>query len=135
MSENVVRPKLVLAEASAALSWYAEHLGAREVSRYQLGGSLVFAEMDVLGTRMTVKDADDADPVPVPGPLLDVVLEDPDTLAARMVAAGAEVVFSVADQPYGARGGRVRDPFGVQWLLQTPVTMSPEEVRAAFGEP
>ncbi len=134
MSENAVRPKLVLPDAAAALDWYAQQLAAREVTRYDLGGSVVFAEMEVLGTRVTLKDADDADHVPAPGPLLDVVLEDPDGLAARMVAAGAEVVFPVDDQPYGARGGRVRDPFGVQWLLQTPVTMSPEEVRAAFGE-
>jgi PhnB protein len=134
MSENAVRPKLVLADASAALGWYAEQLGAREVSRYVIAGSLVFAEMEVLDTRVTLKDADDADPVPVPGVLLDVVLDDPDTVAERMVAAGAVVVFPVADQPYGARGGRLRDPFGVQWLLQTPVTMSPDEVRAAFGE-
>jgi PhnB protein len=62
------------------------------------------------------------------------VVDDPDTLAARMVTAGAEVVFPVADQPYGARGGRVRDPFGVQWLLQTPVTMTPEEVQRAIDE-
>lgn len=55
-----------------------------------------------------------------------------DTVAARMVEAGATVVFEIADQPYGARGGRVQDPFGVQWLLQTPVTLSPDEVQAAI---
>jgi len=35
----------------------------------------------------------------------------------------------MSDQPFGGRWGRVRDPFGIQWLLQTPVTMSPEEIQ------
>ena len=49
-----------------------------------------------------------------------------------MVGAGGETVFEVAEQPYGARGGRVRDPFGHEWLVQTPVTMSPDETEAAL---
>ena len=72
--------------------------------------------------------------MPRPGPILDCVVDDPDAVAARMVEAGGEVVFPVADQPYGARGGRVRDPFGVQWLLQTPVTMTPDKVQRALDE-
>lgn len=130
---NAVRPKLSVHDAAAALRWYADQLGAQEAVRYDVGGRIVFAEMSVLGTSVTLKDEDDADPSPRttggPGPVLDVVTDEPDAIAARMVAAGAETVFEVADQPYGARGGRVRDPFGVQWLLQTPVTMSPEELR------
>jgi len=33
------------------------------------------------------------------------------------VAAGAPVVFPIADQPYGMRQGRVADPFGHHWLI------------------
>ena len=33
------------------------------------------------------------------------------------MAAGAEVVYPLADQFYGERGGRLRDPFGQQWML------------------
>jgi PhnB protein len=134
MSHNAVRPKLALSGASDALQWYADVLDADIGDRYQAGEQVVFAELVVLGTTVTLKDADAADPVAQPGPILDCVVEDPDALAARMVAGGAEVVFPVADQPYGARGGRVRDPFGVQWLLQTPVTMTPEEVQRAIDE-
>lgn len=35
----------------------------------------------------------------------------------RAVASGAEVVYPLADQFYGERGGRLRDPFGQQWML------------------
>lgn len=133
MAPNQIRPKLVLSDAAAAIDLYREVLGATELSRYTHEGRLVFAEIEVNGTVITLKDADDHDPVAEPGPLLDVVDPDPDSTADALVAAGAQVVFPVQDQPYGARGGRVRDPFGVQWLLQTSVTMSPEEFREAFG--
>ena len=133
---NSVRPKLVVHDAAGALRWYAAHLDAVEVVRYEGDGSIVFAELTVAGTSITIKDEDATDPSPrttgAPGPLLDVVTAEPDALAARMVGAGAEVIFPVEDRAYGARGGRVRDPFGVQWLLQTEVTMSPAEVRAAL---
>jgi PhnB protein len=35
----------------------------------------------------------------------------------------------MSDQPFGGRWGRVRDPFGVQWLLHAEPTMSEDEVR------
>ncbi len=43
--------------------------------------------------------------------------EDVDAAWKRAVAAGAEVVYELADQFYGERGGRLRDPFGHQWML------------------
>lgn len=129
MTENSIRPKLVVPDAAAALDFYRDVLGGRERARYTHGSSVVFAELEVFGTVLTLKDADDHDPVTHPGPLLDVVHEDPDTIVAAIADHGGEVVFAVADQPYGARGGRARDPFGVQWLVQTPLSLSPEEVQ------
>jgi PhnB protein len=134
MSHNAVRPKLVLSGASDALRWYADVLGAELGDSYQAGDRVVFAELVVLGTTVTLKDTDQADPVAQPGPILDCVVDDPDDVATRMVEAGGELLFPVADQPYGARGGRVRDPFGVQWLLQTPVTMTPAEIQQAIDQ-
>jgi PhnB protein len=135
MSHNAVRPKLVVNGGSGALSWYADALDADLGERYEMEGRVVFADLVVLGTTVTLKDADQADSVSSPGPILDCVVDDPDGIAARMVAAGGEVVFPVADQPYGARGGRVRDPFGVQWLLQTPLALSPDEVQRSLEQP
>ncbi|MDQ4051772.1 MAG: VOC family protein [Actinomycetota bacterium] len=134
MSHNAVRPKLVVSGGSAALRWYADVLGAEIGQHYEAGDRTVFAELVVLGTTVTLKDADVTDPVATPGPILDCMVDDPDSLASRMVEAGGEVVFPVDDQPYGARGGRVRDPFGVQWLLQTPLTLSADEVQRSIDE-
>src|SRR5206468_9310325 len=36
---------------------------------------------------------------------------------SRAVEAGAEVIFPLTNQFYGHRDGRVRDPFGHEWLL------------------
>ncbi|MBD0324552.1 MAG: VOC family protein, partial [Aldersonia sp.] len=65
---------------------------------------------------------------------------DVDATWDRVIAAGAEVVFPLADQFYGLRGGRVRDPFGQQWILSQRIEeLSAAEVdrRAAefFGQP
>jgi PhnB protein len=133
MSPNQVRPKLVMADAAAALDFYAQVLGAHEVVRYDVEGRIVFAETEVFGTRITLKDADQHDPVPQgPGPILDVILSDPDRVADAILEGGGSVVFEMSDQPFGGRWGRVRDPFGVQWLLRTEPTMSADEIRDAL---
>ena len=50
-----------------------------------------------------------------------MVVEDPDTVFARAIAAGAGVVWPVADQPYGWRVGRIVDPFGHHWEIGKPL--------------
>jgi PhnB protein len=64
--------------------------------------------------------------------------EDVDLTWERAIAAGAEVVYPLADQFYGERGGRLRDPCGQQWMLSQRIEhVSHEEMnrRAAsfFG--
>jgi len=130
MTTNQVRPKLVLTDTDAALRFYARALDAEQIARYDVEGSVVFAEMEVFGTRVTLKDADDTDPAPTgPGPILDVVHEDPDAVATAILDAGGSDVFPMSEQPFGGRWGRVRDPFGVQWLLHTETTMSAEDIQ------
>ena len=51
---------------------------------------------------------------------------------------GAEEVYPMADQFYGDRAGRVRDPFGHHWIIATRVREVPEEemaeaFKAMFG--
>lgn len=140
MSENqtLLTPKLVVHDADAAIAFYQTALGATLSQRYTAGDQVVYALLEVLGHPVELKDEDTHDPSPTtlgrPGVLLSVTTEDPDGLAQAMLDAGAETVFEVADQPYGARGGRVRDPFGHEWLVQTPITMSPEQIQAAMDQ-
>jgi len=46
-----------------------------------------------------------------------LIVADPDAVAAQAVAAGAEEIYPVADQNYGYRLGRVKDPFGHHWEI------------------
>lgn len=130
--------KLVVRDADAAIAFYRDALGARQTQRYTMGRAVVYAQMELLGTTVSLKDEDQHDPSPTtlgrPGVLFEVTTDDPDGLARTVLAAGGTVVFEVADQPYGARGGRVRDPFGHEWLIQTPLTMPPEQIQAAMDQ-
>jgi PhnB protein len=65
--------------------------------------------------------------------------EDVDAAWERAVGAGAEVIYSLEDQFYGERGGRLRDPFGQQWMMSQHIEdVSAEEMRrraaAFFGQ-
>jgi PhnB protein len=42
---------------------------------------------------------------------------DVDAAWQRAVSAGASVIHPLEDQFYGDRAGRLRDPFGQQWML------------------
>lgn len=55
--------------------------------------------------------------------------EDVDAVRRRALAAGAEIIYQLADQFYGERGGRLRDPFGQQSMLsQRTEDLSVEEM-------
>ena len=40
-------------------------------------------------------------------------------VAAAMEAGGASGIYPIEDHEYG-RGGRLRDPWGIQWMLMRP---------------
>jgi PhnB protein len=46
---------------------------------------------------------------------------DVDVLCERAVARGATMVFPVADQFYGERSGRIRDPWGHEWRVTATI--------------
>lgn len=116
-----VTPRLVVDGAASALEWYESVLGARVGDRYEdPTGKVVHAELVLGGSRVTLKDADPTDVAPPSLGGTPVLLmldsEDVDALCERMVEAGGEVIFPIGDHEDG-RGGRVRDPFGHQWMI------------------
>ena len=69
--------------------------------------------------------------------LLATYWPDVDAAWERALAAGAEVVYPLADHFYGERGGRLRDPFGQEWMLaaRTELLLAAEvHARAAGGD-
>lgn len=125
MSIAQITPKLVVEGADKAIRYYGEVFDAELRRRDEVGGRVVFAELGLPGgVSFQLKDADEIDEDPLRlggrGLLLTLSAGDPDGLAERMAAAGGEIVFPVADQPYGMRQGRVRDPFGHEWIIGRP---------------
>ena len=87
--------------------------------------------------RFAVKDGDDVDRAPTADGLpviLSLDVTDADAVAERMLGAGATVVFPIADHGYGDYGGRLRDPFGHQWMISQRIEdLTPEEIQERVG--
>ena len=53
--------------------------------------------------------------------ILALDVDDADAVGKAMIAAGATVVYPIQDREYGARGGRLADPFGHLWMISQPL--------------
>lgn len=117
----MLKPRLVVAGAAEAIDYYRSVFGARELERHEdPEGKIVHAELTIEGSILTLKDEDGVDLAPgtLGGTpvLLMLAVDDVDGLGERMVTAGGEVVYAIADYEDG-RGGRIRDPFGHAWMI------------------
>ncbi|HEX4778259.1 MAG TPA: VOC family protein [Acidimicrobiia bacterium] len=141
---HTVTPRLVCGDAAAAIEFYKTAFGARETEpRFaEPSGRIVNAEITIGDSLVRLTDdsrdgngiAPDRNGQQVTT-ILAITVPDVDALWARATAAGAEVVFPLADQFYGDRGGRLRDPFGHQWMLSTHIEdVSHEEVERRARE-
>ena len=122
---GTVTPRLVVQGAKAAVDFYAAAFGAEQVSEIHDDGQggIIHVEVRIGDSIVFLTDEGDGPAVAPPsaGGMVTCVLAtywaDVDAAWERAVAAGAEVVFDLADQFYGERGGRLRDPFGHPWML------------------
>jgi PhnB protein len=98
-------------------------------------GELIHAELRIGDSVVMITDeAADGAPASSPESLSGVVTAimatywtNVDAVWDRAIAAGATVVYPLADQFYGERGGRLRDPFGHQWMLSQRIEHVPPE--------
>lgn len=120
-------PMLSLHDAASAIEFYARAFGARELSRVTSPEGRIVAILAVEDAEFGVADEapqfGNVSPRTLGGTSVRISLyvADPDSVAERAVDAGAELIFPVADQPYGLRQGRVQDPFGHHWLIGRPI--------------
>lgn len=142
---TTVTPRLVVRDGAGAIDFYRRAFGATEIGDRFTGpsGELIHAEVRIGNAVVMVTDAaGDGAPAQAPDAgtgavtaIMATYWEDVDSVWERAVAAGAEIIFPLADQFYGERGGRLRDPFGQQWMLSRRIeALSPEEIgRRAAG--
>lgn len=128
-------PRLVVSDGARAIEFYTAALGAEETARY-IGpeGKIVHAELRIGGVKVALKDEGDGDPAPTTlggtPVIMAVDVTDAFAVGERLVESGASVVYPVADQPYGQRGGRFADPFGHLWMIgETTEDLTPEQIQ------
>ncbi len=123
---STVTPRLVFDDAAAAIDFYRDAFGAEVPFEPHTGpdGNVVHAEVRIGDSAVCVTDeGDDGNGVAPKSvdrrvtAIMAINVPDVDQLWGRAVAAGCEVVYPLADQFYGERSGRLRDPFGHQWML------------------
>jgi PhnB protein len=136
---HTVTPRLVVRGGAEAIDFYRAAFGAEDVGERFTGpgGELIHAEVRIGDSIvMITEDADNGGPAKAPpsaGGTVTAIMAtywpNVDEVWERAVAAGAEVIFPLADQFYGERGGRLRDPFGQQWMLSQRIELvSAEEM-------
>jgi PhnB protein len=138
---HTVTPRLVVSDGAAAIEFYVRAFGAEEVGERFTGpgGELIHAEVRIGDSVVMLTGESDEARSPTSAGTVTAILatywEDVDAAWERALAAGAEVIYPLADQFYGERGGRLRDPFGHQWMLSQVIEdVPPEEMERRGAE-
>jgi PhnB protein len=144
---RTVTPRLVVSDGTAAIEFYARAFGAEALGEpfATPDGVVIHAEIRIGDSVvMITQDGADAQAAAVSperaGGVVTTILAtfwvDVDAAWERALGAGAEPVYELADQFYGERSGRLRDPFGHQWMLSSVIEeLSHEELeRRARGD-
>jgi PhnB protein len=139
-------PELIVRNGPAALEFYKGVFGAIEVDRMMAPDNvrLMHGELTLDGHRLFVCDEFDAreggackspHTLGGTGVRITIFVDDADATVVRAVAAGARVSLPVQDMFWGARYGKIVDPFGHEWGINQQVKQqSPEETAAAAKE-
>jgi len=132
-------PRLRLRNVAAAIAFYEKAFGAKEVSRFEIGGHIPYAEISLGNSEIALGEASADSGYPGPESLggspvdLSLDVEDADAAVRKAVAAGGKLIRPVQNHFYGERGGSVLDPFGYTWNISTRLEdLSIEEMHRRF---
>lgn len=125
---HTVTPRLIVGNGSGAIDFYIAAFECQEIGERVIGpqGEVIHAEVMIGDSVVMITENADLDDIAsnMTGSREDSVTtimatywEHVDEVWDRAVSAGAQIIFPLADQFYGERSGRLRDPFGHQWML------------------
>lgn len=140
MAVHEVFPYLRVVDAPRAIEFYRVAFGATEKFRLsEPSGRVGHAELDFGGTTVMVSEEFPEFGIHAPkagapsGMAIHLHVDDADAVMRRAVAAGAVVVREPQDHFYGERSGKLRDPFGHEWLVGHHIEdVSPEEMQRRY---
>lgn len=124
---TTIAPLLSVRNGAAAVEFYKAAFGTVELFRMDAEDGSVIAQLSAGASDFWVADESPDNMNFSPDTLgggsvrMIMVVDNPDAAFDRAVAAGAKVVWPVADQSYGWRIGRIVDPFGHHWEIGKPL--------------
>lgn len=124
---------LTVNDGEKALRFYNNAFGAEITQKLvDPNGIIQYAEIKIEDTViMLYEDKNFSNPK---GVTIQMYTGDVEGLYESAIMAGAEEVSKVEMQFYGDRAGKIRDPFGYEWLLATRVeTLAPNELKERFN--
>lgn len=144
--EDQFIPHLIVNDGKAALKFYKEVFDAEEGDRMMEpnGTRLMHGEIVLEGHKLFLSDEFSEEeggtcrmPQTLGGTSVRITLEtsNADAIVERAVARGARVIMPLQDMFWGARYGKIRDPFGHEWgINQQLQERTAEETEAAAAE-
>ncbi len=127
VGKTTIAPLLSVRNGAGAVEFYQTAFGATVLLRVDDADGAVVAQLSISGAEFWLADESpehlNFSPETLGGGTVRmvVVVDDPDAVFTRAVAAGATVVWPVDDKPYHWRVGRLVDPFGHHWEIGTPL--------------
>ena len=134
---RTITPYLAIRDAARAIDFYKKAFGATVSMRItEASGRVGHASLRFGDSEVFVSD--EYPEMCVHGPqtlggttfALYIYVDDVDRVTEQAVAAGATLLREVQDEPDGDRRGRLRDPFGHEWMVaMRKEALSNEELR------
>ncbi|MER0443365.1 VOC family protein [Streptomyces sp. Edi4] len=133
---STVTPWIISADAARLIDFMKEAFGGEELGRMVgADGRVEHAEVRIGDAVVMMFDRHSPDWPDTPA-FLRLFVEDADAVHRQAVTAGATSVTEVTELFFGDRVGRVRDPLGNLWWIQTHIEdISPEEQQRRLVKP
>ena len=139
---HTITPFMTVRNAARAIEFYKQAFGAQEIGVMKgPDGKVMHAELKIGDSIIMMGDEfpeyGSLSPESVGGSSggLHIYVPNVDEAFDRAVKAGAQVEMPVADQFWGDRYGRLKDPFGHRWSIGTRVREVPmDEMKKAMDE-
>jgi PhnB protein len=138
--EHAITPYLNIKGAEAAIAFYQQVFGAKEIGRL-LGpdGAIAHAELQIADSKIMLAEESlewgNQSPTTLGDTPVTIALyvDDVDATFKLALAAGAKAVMPVKDEFYGFRVGVIYDPFGHKWHIHSLIEdLSFEEIQCRF---
>ena len=126
---STVMPWIISHDTAKLLDFIKQAFGAQELTRlYNEDGTIAHAEVKIGNSIVGGFDAREGWPnTPC---FLRLYIEDADAVYQQALSAGAITVTEMTNLSWGDRGGRVRDPLGNIWWIQSRIEQVAQEEAA-----